>query len=196
MLWFSLSLSQNVGERKKLKRIGEKPASLGTALQQHWPLVRMQLISFLSSSAVHGPFFNPTLSQHGCLPIFSNKLSSKGSNKDSTKGRREKYLEQMRQTGEGKWNLFKVLCTDNKGRKTSSHLHIYKWINPQAQPLFYFIFLIWQKNYIFIFLIPFSLGLYTCISMRQRVTHVRCHFQKALLHQTFQKKISFKREIL
>uniref|UniRef100_A0A2P2PC09 Uncharacterized protein n=1 Tax=Rhizophora mucronata TaxID=61149 RepID=A0A2P2PC09_RHIMU len=30
----------------------------------------MKLMSFLSSSAVHGPFFNPTLSQHGCLPIF------------------------------------------------------------------------------------------------------------------------------
>ena len=26
-------------------------------------------MSFLSSSIVHGPFFNPTLSQHGCLPI-------------------------------------------------------------------------------------------------------------------------------
>ena len=48
-----------------------RPASLGTALQQHWPLVRMKLMSFLSSSAVHGPFFNPTLSQQGCLPIFS-----------------------------------------------------------------------------------------------------------------------------
>lgn len=49
-----------------------RPASLGTALQQHWPLVRMKLMSFLSSSAVHGPFFNPTLSQHGCLPILIN----------------------------------------------------------------------------------------------------------------------------
>jgi len=44
-------------------------ASLGTARQQHWPLVRMKLMSFLSSSAVHGPFFTPSLSQHGCLPI-------------------------------------------------------------------------------------------------------------------------------
>ncbi|CAJ1965254.1 unnamed protein product, partial [Sphenostylis stenocarpa] len=42
----------------------KRPASLGTALQQHWPLVRIKLMSFLSSSAVHGPFFNPTLSQH------------------------------------------------------------------------------------------------------------------------------------
>ena len=29
-------------------------------------------MSFLSSSAVHGPFFNPTLSQHGCLPILTH----------------------------------------------------------------------------------------------------------------------------
>jgi hypothetical protein len=30
----------------------------------------MKLTSFWSSSAVHGPFFSPTLSQHGCLPII------------------------------------------------------------------------------------------------------------------------------
>jgi hypothetical protein len=30
----------------------------------------MKLISFLSSSAVHGPLFTPSLSQHGCLPIL------------------------------------------------------------------------------------------------------------------------------
>jgi hypothetical protein len=47
-----------------------RPANLGTALQQHWPLVRMKFMSFLSSSAVHGPFFKPTLSQQGCLPIL------------------------------------------------------------------------------------------------------------------------------
>jgi len=66
---------------KKHVRKGEKkdmqeergPASLGTALQQHWPLVRMKLMSFLSSSAVHGPFFNPTLSQQGCLPILCSR---------------------------------------------------------------------------------------------------------------------------
>ena len=31
-------------------------------------------MSFLSSSEVHGPFFNPTLSQHGCLPISHKQL--------------------------------------------------------------------------------------------------------------------------
>lgn len=47
-----------------------KPASFGTALQQHWALVSMKLMSFLSSSSVHGPFFSPIFSQQGCLPIF------------------------------------------------------------------------------------------------------------------------------
>jgi hypothetical protein len=32
-------------------------------------LLRRKVTSFWSSSAVHGPFFSPTLSQHGCLPI-------------------------------------------------------------------------------------------------------------------------------
>ncbi|KAG5028764.1 hypothetical protein JHK87_012278 [Glycine soja] len=45
--------------RKKEENIQQ----IWTALQQHWPLVRMELMSFLSSSAVHGLFFNPTLSQ-------------------------------------------------------------------------------------------------------------------------------------
>ena len=57
-------------QKKQRNHEERRPASLGTALQQHWPLVSMKLMSFLSSSAVHGPFFNPTLSQHGCLPIL------------------------------------------------------------------------------------------------------------------------------
>lgn len=55
--------------KEREKKRENKPESLGRALQQQWPLVRMKLMSFLSSSTVHGPFFNPTLSQHGCLPI-------------------------------------------------------------------------------------------------------------------------------
>lgn len=51
-------------------RVGEVvPASLGTSLQQQWPWERRKETSFWSSSAVHGPFFRPTFSQHGCLPI-------------------------------------------------------------------------------------------------------------------------------
>lgn len=65
----SLMLKKNA-LTKKSKSNERRPANLGTALQQHWPLVRMKLMSFLSSSAVHGPFFNPTLSQQGCLPII------------------------------------------------------------------------------------------------------------------------------
>jgi hypothetical protein len=67
--WKDLCLFLCISEGKASEG---RPASLGTALQQHWPLERMKLMSFLSSSAVHGPFFNPTLSQHGCLPILTH----------------------------------------------------------------------------------------------------------------------------
>ena len=50
-------------------KFSHSPASLGTTRQQQWPWVRRKPTSFWSSSAVHGPFFMPTLSQHGCLPI-------------------------------------------------------------------------------------------------------------------------------
>lgn len=50
------------------------PASLGTILQQWIPLLRIKFTSLWSSSMVHGPLFKPTLSQHGCLPIFFEPL--------------------------------------------------------------------------------------------------------------------------
>lgn len=74
---------------------GERPASLGTALQQHWPLARMKLMSFLSSSEVQGPFFNPTLSQHGCLPIF-HKITNTKMQKTNLRSQRQKEKLIMR----------------------------------------------------------------------------------------------------
>jgi hypothetical protein len=62
-------IEQRASMQLQLQSQLHAPASLGTARQQHWPLPRMKLTSFWSSSAVHGPFFNPTLSQHGCRPI-------------------------------------------------------------------------------------------------------------------------------
>lgn len=46
------------------------PAFAGKARQLPWPCCSMKAKSFWSSSGVHGPFFKPTFSQHGDLPIF------------------------------------------------------------------------------------------------------------------------------
>lgn len=63
------------------------PASLGTALQQWIPLLRMKFISLWSSSIVHGPLFKPALSQQGCLPILEPTLLPKHKILELTKGR-------------------------------------------------------------------------------------------------------------
>lgn len=45
------------------------PAFVGKERQLPWPCSSMYDKSFWSSSGVHGPFFKPTFSQHGDLPI-------------------------------------------------------------------------------------------------------------------------------
>lgn len=94
--------------------INQRPASLGTALQQHWPLVRMKLMSFLSSSAVHGPFFSPTLSQHGCLPILIWSIE-KLSSLDTIYMYSEN--DQERKSFESLWNVYMQQQQQQAGRQ-------------------------------------------------------------------------------
>lgn len=49
------------------------PAFLGNDLQEPSPLAWMYLTRISSSAAVHLPFFNPTFSQHGALPITGSR---------------------------------------------------------------------------------------------------------------------------
>lgn len=75
---FKSGRRQLVHRRRQLLPQRRRPASLGTALQQQWPQVRMKVTSFLSSSAVQGPFLTPSLSQQGCLPITTKTPKVEG----------------------------------------------------------------------------------------------------------------------
>lgn len=48
------------------------PAFFGNDLHDPSPLAWIYLLKISSSSSVHLPFFNPTFSQHGALPILSS----------------------------------------------------------------------------------------------------------------------------
>ena len=50
------------------------PAFLGSDLHEPSPCSLMYLARISSSSLVHLPFFNPTFSQHGALPILTSFL--------------------------------------------------------------------------------------------------------------------------
>jgi len=61
-------------KRKRYREVESLPALAGTERQFPWPCFSTYARSLLSSSGVHGPFLNPTFSQHAILPIFIHTL--------------------------------------------------------------------------------------------------------------------------
>lgn len=56
-------------KKKNKERKKQVPAFLGNDRQDPSPLAWIYFVNFSSSSAVHLPFFKPTFSQQGALPI-------------------------------------------------------------------------------------------------------------------------------